>query len=72
MSIMYLADARVDYVSSMHGDRFVIDNPGLRLHVDVVRVFQYKGDRMELTVKEKVYEIIARKLKKQVWILRMK
>ena len=26
-SIMYLADARVDYVSSMHGDRFVIDNP---------------------------------------------
>jgi len=28
MSIMYLADARVDYVSSMHGDRFVIDNPG--------------------------------------------
>ena len=27
-SIMYLADAKVDYVSSMHGDRFVIDNPG--------------------------------------------
>lgn len=34
--------------------------------MDVVRVFQYKEDRMELTVKEKVYEIIARKLKKQV------
>ena len=43
-SIMYLADARVDYVSSMHGDRFVIDNPA-QLHVDVVRVFQYKEDR---------------------------
>ncbi len=34
--------------------------------MDVVRVFQYKEDRMELTVKQKVYEIIARKLKKQV------
>ena len=32
----------------------------------MVRVFQYKEDKMELTVKEKVYEIIARKLKKQV------
>ena len=28
MSIMYLSDARVNFVSSMHGDRFVIDNPG--------------------------------------------
>ena len=26
-SIMYLNDAKVDYVSSVHGDRFVIDNP---------------------------------------------
>ena len=32
----------------------------------MVRVFQYKEDEMELTVKQKVYEIIARKLKKQV------
>ena len=28
MSIMYLADAKVDYISSLQGDRFVIDNPG--------------------------------------------
>ena len=28
MSIMYLADAKVDYVSNMHGERFVIDNQG--------------------------------------------
>lgn len=27
MSIMYLDTATVDFVSSMHGDRFVIDNP---------------------------------------------
>jgi iron-sulfur cluster insertion protein len=27
MSIMYLADAKVDYISSLQGDRFVIDNP---------------------------------------------
>ena len=27
MSIMYLDSATVDFVSNMHGDRFVIDNP---------------------------------------------
>jgi len=27
MSIMYLDTATVDFVSSIHGDRFVIDNP---------------------------------------------
>ena len=27
MSIIYLDTATVDFVSSMHGDRFVIDNP---------------------------------------------
>jgi iron-sulfur cluster insertion protein len=27
MSIMYLDDATVDFISSIHGDRFVIDNP---------------------------------------------
>lgn len=27
MSIMYLDSATVDFVSSVHGDRFVIDNP---------------------------------------------
>lgn len=27
MSIMYLDSATVDFISSIHGDRFVIDNP---------------------------------------------
>jgi iron-sulfur cluster insertion protein len=27
MSIMYLDSATVDYISSVHGDRFTIDNP---------------------------------------------
>ena len=27
MSIMYLDTATVDFISSIHGDRFVIDNP---------------------------------------------
>jgi iron-sulfur cluster insertion protein len=27
MSIMYLDSATIDFVSSMHGDRFTIDNP---------------------------------------------
>lgn len=27
MSIMYLDDATVDFVSGIHGERFVIDNP---------------------------------------------
>lgn len=27
MSIMYLESAKVDFVSNMHGERFVIDNP---------------------------------------------
>lgn len=27
MSIMYLDSATVDFISSVHGDRFVIDNP---------------------------------------------
>ena len=27
MSIMYLDNATVDFISSIHGDRFVIDNP---------------------------------------------
>ena len=26
-SIMYLDDAKVDFITSMHGDRFTIDNP---------------------------------------------
>lgn len=27
MSIMYLDEAKIDFVTSVHGDRFVIDNP---------------------------------------------
>lgn len=26
-SIMYLSDAKIDFITSMHGDRFTIDNP---------------------------------------------
>lgn len=27
MSILYLEEAKIDFISSVHGDRFVIDNP---------------------------------------------
>ena len=30
MSIMYLAEATIDFISNLEGERFTIDNPGTR------------------------------------------